>query len=350
MAGQTTQRVVPVEDLLHGWFNDRQDGRRAEAMGPSAVGGCIRQQAYRQLGVLPTDPISTEKADIGTLIHLGIMEVLSEVTDIADLGTEVPVQVPGMSRKGAADIVYWIARTLVDVKTYGDRAWKTRVEADEPYPSQWKQTDLYALGVNETHGEQMIDTVQILAVNRETGQYVTFTKAYDEASARDAAWEMQQRQASIDTAKAALADPTRHLDAAALAETFPREGKGPGRGMPCDWCPFLAQCWPMPFDDLSPQSATVVDNPVEVEHWAGEYREASAEAKAWTDRKYTAQAYLQGIVGTFGGWTVSQQAAAKDTDVPDVDAMIETFTQLGLPVPTLTKPGRKGYPRVVKRR
>jgi len=345
-----TITMMSVEDILHRWFNDRQEGRRDEPMGPSAAHSCIRQQAYRQLGALPTDPVSTEKADIGTLIHLGIMLILSEKFFRSELATEFPVQVPGLTRKGNADIVYWLAQTLVDVKTYGDRAWRNRVEADEPYSGQWDQVDLYALGVNDEAGEEVITTVQILAVNRETGQYVTFTKEYDRQRAVDVAASMALRQASIDEAKEALADPTRDLDPVVLAETFPREGYGPGRGMPCDWCPFMSQCWPVPFDGLSPQSSTVVDNPEEVERWAGEYRQATANAKEWTDRKYAAQAFLQGIVGSFGEWSVSQQAGGKDTDVPDVDAMVDLLASMDVPIPMLTKPGRKGFPRVVRRK
>jgi hypothetical protein len=343
-----TITMMSVEDILHRWFNDKQEGRRGEPMGPSAAHSCIRQQAYRQLGALPTDPMSTEKADVGTLIHLGVMQILNEQFFRSELATEYPVQVPGLDRKGSADIVFWLARTLVDVKTYGDRAFKARVEANAPYSGQWDQTDLYALGVNGEAGEDVIDTVQILAINRDTGEYATFTKAHDKDRALDVAAEMSLRQASIDEAKDALADPTRDLDPVVLAETFPREGYGPGRGMPCDWCPFMSQCWPVPFGDLSPQSATVVDNPEEVARWAGEYRQATANAKEWTDRKYAAQAFLQGITGSFGEWAVSQQAAAKDTDIPDVDAMIDLLTELGVKVPMVTKAGRKGFPRVVK--
>jgi len=106
----------------------------------------------------------------------------------------------------------------------------------------------------------------------------------------------------------------------------------------------------VPFGDLSPQSATIVDDPDAIEDKAAEYAHATAQAKEWTDRKYAAQSFLRGIVGTFGAYTVSQQADGKATDVPDVDAMVDLLTELGQPIPTVTKPGRSGFPRVARKR
>jgi PD-(D/E)XK nuclease superfamily len=344
MRAETTQRVVGIESLIWDRFAEKQVGRAGEPIGPSGVGNCYRQEAYAQLGVLPTDERSTEKADAGTLIHLGIGALLA---DVPGVDTEVPVHIAGLSRPGVADIVVWHEGRLVDIKTYGDRAYGYRVDAGGPYPHQWHQLQLYGLGLAEVDGRDDW-TIEILAINRDTGAHTVWSQPFDRPLAESLAGIIEERQAAIDEAKAKVVDPM--VDGVLLAESFPREGSGPGRGMPCDYCPFMSQCWPVPFDDLSPQSATVVDDPQQVEQWAARYREASALAKQWTDEKYAAMEFLRGIVGSFGDWQVAQRAGGQDMDVPDVDAMVETFTQLGLPVPTLVKPGRKGFPVVTRKR
>jgi hypothetical protein len=343
MTDVTTHRVV-IEDMIWGRLAEKQVGRAGEAIGPSGVDNCYRQQAYSQLGVLPTDEVSKEKADAGTLYHLGIGALLADQPGVS---TEVEVRIPGLKRPGSADIVIWNEGRLVDIKTYSDRAYGYRVDAGGPYPHQWNQLQLYGLGLAEDEANDDW-TLDILAINRDTGAHTVWSRPFDRVLAESLATKIADRQESIDVAKANVTDPM--IDGVLLAESFPREGDGPGRGMPCDYCPFMSQCWPVPFGDLSPQSATIVDDPDEVADRAAEYVHATAMAKEWTDAKYTAQAYLRGIVGTFGSYTVSQQADAKDAIVPDVDAMVDLLTELGRPVPVVTKPGRKGFPRVVAKR
>jgi hypothetical protein len=132
-----------------------------------------------------------------------------------------------------------------------------------------------------------------------------------------------------------------------MAEQFPQEGDGPGRGFPCDpWCGFLATCWPNAVEGLSPQAATIVDDPQEVADRAAEYLEAAAQAKEWTDRKYTAAAFLNGIVGTFGGFTVARTKDGAGEDVPDTDEMVRMLSSEGQAIPMVFKAGRRGYVKV----
>jgi hypothetical protein len=333
--------VIDLEHMIwHQHFAVKQAGRDGEAMGPSASNDCFRQQAYRQLGV-PVDTVqSTEKADAGSLIHYGIGAILSEVEGVE---VEVPVVVPGLSRPGSADIVVWDEFLLGDIKTMGSRAWQARVDAGGPYPHVWNQLLLYALGLNEVKPGPWL--MQVLAINRDTGERIIWSQLADMDVARGIAEMMRGRQADIDEAKASVemfgADPVE------MAEQFPQEGNGPGRGFPCDpWCGFLATCWPGGGDGLSPQAVTIVDNPEKVAEQAAIYLEASQEESAAKKRKYDAAAFLKGVVGTFGGFTVAQTKDGAGEDVPDVDAMIEVMTASGLPIPTLYKPGRRGYARV----
>jgi hypothetical protein len=341
--------MFDIERLVwENFMSGLQFGRDTEPLGPSGAGNCIRAEAYAQLGVQPTNEQSTLQAEAGTLIHMGIMAALDGVPGVR---TEVPLRLPQWGRAGSADIVYDPEYLLIDVKTYNGRSYERRVEAGEPYEHQWDQVEQYGLALYEAAGDGHLWTLQILGVNRDTGEHTVWEKVQDLDRARAVAERIRSRQDSIDEAKARLADPTSSVTAIQLAETFPREGNGPGRGFPCDpWCPFLEQCWPAPFDLglLSAQAATVVSDPEEVARWAAEYREASALAKAANDRKYTAQAYLQGITGEFGGWQVAQVGSGRSTEVPDVDAMIDLLAAHGEAVPMLTKPGRKPYPRVRK--
>jgi hypothetical protein len=98
--------------------------------------------------------------------------------------------------------------------------------------------------------------------------------------------------------------------------------------------------------DLSPQAQTVIEDPAKVEAYAEQYLTAAAAESAAKKLKYDAAAFLSGIRGTFGRFTVSRTKDGEGEDVPDVDAMVTLLGSLGEPVPTMFKPGRKGYVKV----
>jgi len=338
--------MFDIEDVIWGGLAQRQENRAGEAIGPSGVDNCYRQHAYSQLGVPQSNPMSTRKADAGTLIHGGIA---AQLAGVPGLETEVTVHIPGLSRPGVADIVVWAHGILIDVKTYGDRAYEARVNAGGPYSHQWDQLQLYGLGVYDTDDLEQDWELQILAVNRDNGDHTVWSQPFDLLRAQSLAAKVEGRQAAIDEAKQALADPTREVSAVVLAETFPREGDGPGRGMPCDWCPWLDQCWPAPFDlNLTPQSATVVDNPDALVTHAESFLLASAKVKEWEAVKYTAMEFLRGISGKWGQFKIAQVGSGAPTEVPDVEAMIEEYAARGEGVPMVTKAGRRPYPKVTR--
>lgn len=339
--------MFDIEAVVWGWFVDQQESRTGEPIGPSGTGGCFRQQAYEQLRVPQTNEETTLKADAGSLIHMGIGNIL----DLYGIDTEVLVPVPGLRRPGSADVVKWDEHLLVDIKTYGDRAYQYRLEHG-PYAHQWDQSELYGLGLYEMVGDGEVWTLQILGINRDTGEHTVWERVQDLDRARALAAEIERRQTAIDAARERLADPTSSVGAVELAEQFPREGDGPGRGFPCDWCAWVDQCWPLPFDaalaGMSPQSQSVVDDPEQIAEKAAEYRQAADDEREAKDRKYAAQAFLKGITGTFEGWKITQIGGGGDTEVPDVDALIDFVRDHGEPVPMTTKPGRKPYPKVTR--
>jgi hypothetical protein len=334
--------MFDIEALIWGHYEKVQADRMGEPIGPSGVHSCLRQQAYAQLQFPATEPVNTGAADAGSLIHLGIESILEAQPEIE---TEVRIQPVGLKRAGSADVVAWDEHVLVDIKTFGSRAYDRRVEAGGPYPHQWDQTEIYGVGLYDMADDGEPWLLQILAVNRDTGEHTVWEKPQDLDRGRELVHKIVMRQDQIDRAIVDVNEGDETPDSA--MEMFDREGDGPGRGFPCDWCPFLSACWPSPVDEgLSPQSQTVVDDPEQVAEKAAEYRQAAAEAKHWTDRKYAAQAFLKGITGTFGGFKIAQVGGGAPTEAPDVDAMVERFIELGEPVPMLSKPGRKPYPKV----
>lgn len=335
--------MFDIEDVIWGHLAQRQEDRAGEAIGPSGVDNCYRQHAYSQLGVPRSNPMSTRKADAGTLIHGGIAAQLAGVPGV---DTEVVVHIPGLKRPGVADIVVWAHGILIDIKTYGDRAYEARVNAGGPYPHQWDQLQLYGLGVWTDEGAEQDWELQILAINRDNGDHTVWSQPFDPDRARGLAGKVEGRQAAIDKAKDEVLDGRPLLEA---AESFPREGDGPGRGMPCDWCPWVDTCWPLPFDlNLTPQSATIAEDPDEVEDWADRYLRAAAAIKELESEKYTALEFLRGIAGKFGKFKVTQVGNATPVEVPDVEAMIAELGLHGIGIPMVTKPGRRPYPKVTR--
>ena len=337
--------MFDIEEAIWGiHFAEKQAKLDGQPIGPSGAGDCYRAQAYAQLGVPVSNPEDSQKADAGSLVHYGIDTILADVEGVE---TETHIHIPGLRRRGTGDILKRDEHLLIDIKTYGDRAFGYRMDAGGPFDHQWDQVQLYGLGLYEEAGDGEPWTLQILGINRETGEHQVWEQVQDLDRAREIAAKIQRRQNAISAA--ALSVALDGVDPQAVAETFPREGKGPGRGFPCNWCAFMDTCWPAPIDpSLSPQSATIVADPEAVAAQAEAYRigqQMEAEGKRL---KYDAAAFLKGIKGTFGDWDVSQSRPGKPSQEPDVEAMIELLASHGETVPMLTKPGRAGYVKVGK--
>jgi hypothetical protein len=338
------------DNAYQAYMAANQEGR-SPYIGPSGAKGCYRQHAFRYLGVEPAGEFDwhTDAADFGTLLHLGWSAMIASRFDPADRRADVEVRIPGLPRSGSADDVDFVNRIVTDLKTAKDRGWQSWVNGEGPYDNYWDQLELYGLGLHTMYGGEW--TLRIVGINRETGQYAEWERVQDLDRARDLAEMVAERHTALTGAvslTAAGADPLE------LVEQFPREGAGPGRGMPCDWCPFVAQCWPEPVaDGGSPQAATIVGDPEAVGRYAAEYLEASAAARKTDGIKRDLQAFLKGVEGEFpgpdGGTYKVAMVGGSAREVPDCDAMQERLTELGEPIPTVWS-RRAAYPKVTRKK
>jgi hypothetical protein len=321
---------LDLRSTMQKFMDAKQEGKSG-LIGPSGVGDCYRKQAYVYFGAEPTDYREKGKADLGTLLHLGWSAMLAAMFDPKERRGDVRVEVPGLPRGGESDDVDFVNLIVTDLKSANDRAWQSAINRDGPYENYWDQVEVYAYGLHAEYGGQW--TLRIVLFNTEKGGEVEFTRPADPVRGERLANVMAARHEALTFA----------VDEGGQPEDFPQEGNGPGRGFPCDWCEFVSGCWPDWVGDLSPQAQTIMDDEGTVEAYAEQYLTASAAESAAKKLKYDAAAFLSGIRGTFGGFTVSRTKDGEGEDVPDADAMVALLGSLKQQVPTMFKPGRRGY-------
>src|SRR5262245_23600604 len=314
------------------WDEDRPRTQQ-RGVGPSDIGGCRRQHAYRWHDTPASDPKrSAAAARLGSLIHLGYAAMIDSL-GLPNRETEVEVVLPGLPAKGRADDVDRAARVVLDVKTAKAASFDRWVTYGLP-ERMWDQCDIYAYGIAlHDPGDW---TLAILLINRETGEEQRFE--------RPASPERGEYLLRLLVAEQTALDASEH------PEEFLRDGAGPGRGMPCDWCPWLRRCWGPPrTDGLSEQSATIADDPAAIAAHVADYldaREDEAKAKRLKD---DARAFLEGLpAGPYGDAEVGWSGGNPTEPVPDADAMVELLGSLGFPVP-MTSGGRTRRSIHVKR-
>ena len=226
----------------------------ARRLGRAPANQCYRRSAYEYLDVQPSDQRSTSAADLGTLLHLGWSGLIAQRFDPAERAADVPVQPTGMPRPGEADDVDFVNKVVTDLKSARASVYESWGR-NGVYEDYWNQLEVYALGLAEKYGGDW--TMRVLAFNRETGEHCEYERAADPEVGRALVDKIAERHANLtrDAAGAMAHDNVDPLDVVAL---YPREGAGPGRGMPCNYCPFVSMCWPEPTsDDGTPQSATI---------------------------------------------------------------------------------------------
>jgi len=338
-----------MRDDLAEYVGPIQDRRRGEALGPSSADSCYKQLAYKYLGVAPSNVRSTDAADIGTLLHLGWSAMIRSMYDPSEREADVRVVIPGMPRPGAADDVDWEHRIVTDLKGASDRNWQALVNRGDVYPSYWRQLTLYAYGLHIGHGGDW--SMRVVLLNRDTGERAEFVREADLEEARALVAKLVGRHEQLS---AAASFSALTVDPLAVVDNFPREGRGPGSGMPCDWCEFLDLCWPTPtVDGGTPQSETVRDDAEQIGRWAQEYLEAHAEESKASSRKSDAQAFLKGVDGVYplpdGGSVKITTVGGEPSRVPDCDAMRARLEEAGEEVP-MTWRRRSSYPRLSRRK
>lgn len=227
-----------------------------------------------------------------------------------------------------------------------DRSWQWWMDHDGPPQEYWDQLELYAHGLRAKHGGDW--TLRIMAINRETGRHVDYERAADPERAEALVAKVQGRHqvltASQMSVKVQGVDP---LDA---VEPYPREGKGPG-SFPCDWCPFMAICWPDAPDGFTPQSFSIADDPDGIGQYAQEYLEAAAEESKGKRRKGEVKQFLVGLNGNYvtpDGSTVSvRMVGGAPKREPDCSAMVEILEARDIEVP-MKWGSTPRYPKISK--
>lgn len=330
------------------YMSNAQQGRSV-LIGPSGVGDCYRRHAYRYMQVPPSDERSRSAADLGTLLHLGWAAMIESQYDPADRAAEVEVHTDGMPRPGRADDVDYLNRIVTDLKSAKDRVWQSWLNNGGPYDSYWDQLEVYALGLRQQYGG--VWTLRIVAFNRETGERAEYMREQDTEVAHLLVDRAGRRHRELS---AAVAVTAAGADVESAVEAFPREGRGPGMGMPCDWCEFVSVCWPEPsVPGGTPQSETVREDAAALGAWAAEYVEASAAARKAEARRKDAQAFLRGVSGEFpgpdGGVFRVAEVGGGERETPDCERMRERLTELGEPIP-MSVTRRASYPRVSRKK
>lgn len=329
--------VMDLRDTMTKFMDEKQEGKSG-LVGPSSAGKCYRSLAYRYHRTPASDFRPKDKADLGTLLHLGWSALISASYDPAVREPDVVLSWPELPREGEADDVDWVERIVTDLKSANGRAWQAMVDRGGPYLNYWDQAEMYGLACARLT-DSSDWTLRIVLINTETGERVEFTQEADPERGLALVLDLAERHEALKFS----------VDLGGSPEDFPQEGKGPGRGFPCDWCEWVSKCWPDPTGGvLSPQAATIVDDPDAIATAAADYKRFAAMEAEAKKGKYDAQAFLRGIVGTFGEWAVSQTKDGDGEMVLDEDAARDALIAAGIPVPELFKPGRKGYPLVRK--
>lgn len=347
-----TDLDLPSEDAYQLHMDARQ-AERSPGIGPSGVHGCFRQQAYQYLEVIPSNNRSTAAADLGTLLHLGWSAMIAANYLPHERQGDVTIVIPGLPRTGSADDVDWQQHVVTDLKTAKDRVWQSWLDKNGPYEHYWDQVELYAYGLHVMHNEAW--TLRIVALNRETGAKVEYERAADPDRGRVLALRIATRHAALTEARTAAAGRSNE-ERAEAATMFPPEGHGPGTGMPCDYCPWLSQCWPDAPDGsgLTPQSFSVADDATAVGEFAREYVEARTEASKFYGQRDDVAAFLRGLDGTYpdanGVSYRVRMTGGNEKDEPDCEAMIERLESVGLaPIFKRSRTPQRLDVRVVKR-
>lgn len=291
------------------------------ALGPSDSGGCVRQHAYAHHLTPMSDPErSLGEARLGTLIHKGYSATVQALR-LPGRETDVHLDLPGLRAGGTADDVDWQERIVRDVKTAKHRTWLRWATYGVP-ERWWEQVEIYGYGCHLRQPGPW--TLALLVIDRETGDELPLERPADPARGLMLLHQLVMEQDDLDSSE--------------RPEEFPRQGHGPGRGMPCDWCPWLRECWGEQQGVLSPQARTIVADARQIEQVALDYLDAAeVEGKA-REAKADARAYLEGLPsGVYGTATLGWQGGNVRGDIPDPDAMVEVLNEYDIPVPT--RPG-----------
>ncbi|MEU7591170.1 hypothetical protein AB0A95_33360 [Micromonospora sp. NPDC049230] len=192
--------------------------------GPSAsdAGKCRRQLWYRDRPPADYVPrvIDSRRAALGTIIHKAGADARS--LKYPWRRYELTCSVPGLDRDCRTDEYDGVLGRVGDWKSAGQAKWGV-VGAGGPTVDNWAQVRINAYALDMAG--YPVREVEIITINRDTGDEEPFREKYDPALSL----------AALD----ALLEAATMIEAGIVP---PRDGLGPSDWR-CQWCPALEHCW-----------------------------------------------------------------------------------------------------------
>lgn len=198
----------------------------AAGIGPSDIGACRRQVAYRVRGDepdRPESPLLQRASFLGSAVHEALARINRELHPTWLV--EAQVRVPGMDRDGTVD-AYDPERALVlDYKTRSHRGMESVLNRGRAEDKDVEQVELYALALLDMGLPVEVCSVVYVDRNGHSDPLVD-TWTFDRQRALRAVARLHALQDAIDA-----------------GDELPRDGLGPDTGRPCDTCRWIATCW-----------------------------------------------------------------------------------------------------------
>lgn len=305
--------------------NTQEQREDLYALTMSGLGGCTRQAAYRLARTKPSEDLvhgEMREANIGTMIHAGLLPILAKLLDGAE-EIAVELRVGATTIKGRSDLYVPALRLVTDLKTISP--YKLAVLGNDAAPAHRVQVAGYALAVRQ-RGED-VDWIAWIYLDRASGTEHLVVEPFTD----DVATLVIDRCVELENY---ATDP----------ENAPRDERGPGLSIVCDQCPWLRQCW---GNDASP--GVVGAQRILAQHNDGVaqalalYDEARGRAKeAKADQEFARAMFAGYTPGSYGEFEFRFSSGA---ETADKDAAIALLADAGIPIPTKTT-----EPRLVVRR
>ena len=332
-------------EAMHRWDAARPRSHKTEAaradgvfgVGPSDLGKCEKAIEYRERPPEDYTPIDIPKsaAIVGTLLHDAITEARRSMYPWRQYAH--PVNIPGLDTPGECDEYDPIVGRVVDYKTASRYKWDRNGD-DGPPEHEWEQVMLYGFGL--AHEGHLVLEVELLYLNRESGEWESFTRPYSDLAAKRA---LNRLHALIDALDAGESLPRR---------TPSGELMGPTVNTICArYCPAVAHCWQLDEvpDHRTPEGYLHVqpDDDGAIAGTLKVYKDAQATESASKKAKEHAKALLTGLEpGVYGDYTLKWGSGStrkdKDGRIGQLDAAMRFAIDTDTPPPD---PDELDYPQ-----
>lgn len=321
-----------VEDVFVGENAKRQRSPHSWSM--SGLEGCTRQNAYKVARwVVDRDWAefvdNSRQGTLGTILHEKLLPALQVRLRGALIEHPVVLRAAGVDVPGQLDLYVNVTiggkvyAFVLDLKTVGEHKLQG-VRQHGPYSNHRAQVRGYAVAAQQAG--MRVDYVAFLYLDRASGTQEIVIEPFTLDAAYVAAAAVLDRVAEV-------------VRWSATPDQAPRDGRGPGKSIACDECPFLKSCWgPTAVrQEVGAQRILQFEDPG-VEGLIQMFKDASA-VKSQAEARYEfAKEALKGTrPGRYGSWEYEGISERKpETDPWGAVRMLE---ELGLPVPTYTKAG-----------